>query len=190
MWFFYPSPCYVGLASNLPSYWNFPWASVVSGAAVGEQGGCPCRFSFVKRVSALSVPCRNTPWCDIFPKKFIKESIRKRCAHYTSHLYLQWMLCYQTSLLYSYKPLNFSYLCNLPKPQLQTHIFRQCSAPHMLLYPTYLFLSILSFCSEPYFTVHTILKLEFHQSYRNCFTQKTEFISSNSGRTLMLTLRY
>lgn len=122
--------------------------------------------------------------------RFLKESIRKRCAHDTSHLYLQWMFCYQTSLLQSYKPFNFSYFYILPKPQLQKHVFKYCPVPQVFLYSTYLFLSILSFCSEPYFTMHTILQLEFHQSDRDCFTQKTEFISSNSGRILIQTLRY
>lgn len=163
---------------------------LTQGHAVGNQGCCPCRFFFMERVSALSVPCENTSRCDIFPESFIKESIKKRCAHYISHLYLQWMLHYWSSLLYSYKPLNFSCLYNLSKPPLQAHISRQCPVPHVFLHSIYLFLNILSFCSEPHFSMHIILKLEFHQSYRDCFTQKTEFISSNSGRIFMLTLRY
>lgn len=63
-------------------------------------------------------------------------------------------------------------------------LLRWSPVPQAFVYSTYLSLNILLRCSEPYFTMHTNLKLEFHQFYRECFTQKGEFISSNSGRIL------
>lgn len=95
--FFYPSHFYIKSAFLLKLFFE----QILSQTSCRKLGWLPGRFSFVKRVCALSVPCGNTPWCGKSPERFIKEPIRKTCAHYTSHLHLQWMLHYPTSLLYS-----------------------------------------------------------------------------------------
>lgn len=86
-WFFYPSPCYVGLVSNLPSYWNFPWANFVPGASCRKPGWLPMQvFLCEENFCTFSTLWKHTTMWHIPQKVYKGIHQEKVCSLHLSSL--------------------------------------------------------------------------------------------------------